>query len=78
MTGKPSVRGNGIWKFLILLFHLTERCCAVKFSKSDFLYLDELLYSLFSIYTAKFPETGLKPKASFIQNYPQIIFCLKL
>ena len=47
MTGKPSVRGNEIWKFLILLFHLTERCCAVEFSKSDFLYLDELLYSLF-------------------------------
>ena len=45
MIGEHAVRGNEIWELLILFCQLTERLCTVKFSKSDFLYLDELLYS---------------------------------
>ena len=78
MKGQTSVRDNEIWELLILFFHLTERCCAVEFSKSDLLYLDGLLYSFFSNYTAKFPEIRLRLKANFIQHYPQMIFCLRL
>ena len=74
MIGEHVVRGNEIWELLILLCQLTERLCAEEFSKSDLLYLDELLHSFFSNYTVEFPETGLKRKAHFIQHYPQMIF----
>ena len=66
MIGEHVVRGNETWELFISFCQLTECFCAVEFSKSDLLYLDELLYSFFSNYTAKFPEAGLKPKAHFI------------
>ena len=74
MIGEHVVRGNEIWELLILLCQLTERLCAEEFSKSDLLYLDELLHSFFSNYTVEFPEIGLKRKAHFIKHYPQMIF----
>ena len=73
MIGEHFVKGNEIWELLILFCQLTERFGAVEFSKNDLLYLDELLYSFFLNYSAKFPETGIKSKAHFIQHYPHDI-----
>ena len=74
MTKEHVGRGNKISELLILFCQLTERFCAVEIIKSGLLYLDELLYSFFSNYTAKIPATNLKPNAHFIQDYPQTIF----
>ena len=64
---------NDCWNLLILFCQLTERLCALEFSKSDLVFLDEVLHTFFSKYMSKFPDTIIKPKAHFIQHYPQMI-----
>ena len=74
MVGGHVPLGNPIWRLLILFCQLTERLCATQFSKTDLLFLNELIEDFFSNYLSEFPDTVLKPKAHFIQHYPQMIF----
>ena len=64
---------NEFWNLLVLFCQLTERLCALEFSNSNLVYLDESLHSFFSKYISKFPDVITKPKAHFIQHYPQMI-----
>ena len=73
MLGEYVEIDNEFWNFLVLFCQLTERLCALEFSNSDLVYLDESLHSFFSKYMSKFPDVIIKPKAHFIQHYPQMI-----
>ena len=64
---------NEFWNLLVLFCQLTERLCALEFSNSDLVYLDESFQSFFSKYMSKFPDVIIKFKAHFIQHYPQMI-----
>ena len=64
---------NEFWNLLVLFCQLTDRLYALKFSNSNLIYLDESLHSFFSKYMSKFPDVIIKPKAHFIQHYPQLI-----
>ena len=73
MLGEYVEIDNEFWNLLVLFCQLTERLCALEFSNSDLVYLDESLHSFFSKYMSKFPDVIIKPKAHFIQHYPQMI-----
>ena len=59
MLGEHVEIDNDCWNLLILFCQLT----------------DEALYTFFSKYMSKFPDTIIKPKAHFIQHYRQMISC---
>ena len=74
MLGEYVEIDNEYWNLLVLFCQLTERLCALEFSNSDLVYLHESFHSfLFSKYMSKFPDDIIKPKAHFIQHYPQMI-----
>ena len=73
MLGEYVEIDNEFWNLLVLFCQLTECLCALEFSNSDLIYLDESLHSFFSKYTSKFPHVIIKPKAHFIQHYAQMI-----
>ena len=73
MLGEHVEIDNEFWNLLVLFCQLTERLCALEFSNSDLVYLDESLHSFFSKYMSKFPDVIIKPKAHFIQHCPQMI-----
>ena len=64
---------NEYWNLLVLFCQLTDRLCVLEFSNSGLVYLDQFLLSIFSKYMLIFPDVIIKPKAHFIQHYPQII-----
>ena len=64
---------NGCGNLFILFCQLTERLCALKFSKSDLIILMKSFTQFFSEYMSKFPGAITKPKAHFIQHYPEMI-----
>ena len=73
MLGEYIETDNEFLIFLVLLCQLTERLCALEFSNSELVYLDESLHSFFSKYMSKFPDVIIKPKAHCIQHCPQMI-----
>ena len=64
---------NEYWNLLVLFCQLTDCLCVLEFSNSGLVYLDQFLHSFFSKYMSIFPDVIIKPKAHFIQHYPQII-----
>ena len=50
-----------------------KRLCAPKFEKTQLKVLENLIYLFFVEYLKQFPDENLKPKAHFLQHYPQMV-----
>ena len=61
------------WYVFLNFLQILERLCAPKFEKPQLKVLGNLIHLFFVEYLKQSPDENLKPKAHFLQQYPQMI-----
>ena len=73
MIGSLVPETDEKWYVFLEFLQILERLCAQKFEKTQLKVLENLIHLFFVEYLKQFPDENLKPKAHFLQHYPQMI-----